>query len=355
MISILASPLSLVFHRTGTASLMFIRSWVDDCQDSLERFFGCQRQRGGIQMQQNSWKILKLLGLSILFHTALIEGIAVVEMLRLLRLPVNHYPSGDAGSSRMQWLITKIKVLLILVRSLLYPHLTGSCNNSILMKALLYVVNEEAHRNSYFQEQSPKQIAQGLAEWIREHPDSASAFIKAVVESFLNCIPFSNSSPYKKNTWTQLWGKYHTLRTRIAYVEDWKLFLCTSQVSYNPIFYQCVGHFIFKDLVKAQPAVHSTDSTLRNVPDFTYEEMNALLYTAGYVPRALKKKLLRSSLHNKKDLELCLDDLISDGEETLNYTSDWLASINRGGLIRVSDMAFQLRRGDGSYQLWLNT
>ena len=113
---------------------------------------------------------------------------------------MNHYPSGDAGSSRMQWLITKIKVLLILVRSLLYPHLTGSCNNSILMKALLYVVNEEAHRNSYFQEQSPKQIAQGLAEWIREHPDSASAFIKAVVESFLNCIPFSNSSPYKKNT-----------------------------------------------------------------------------------------------------------------------------------------------------------
>ena len=101
--------------------------------------------------------------------------------------------------------------------------------------------------------------------------------------------------------------------------------------------------------------MHSTDSTLRNVPDFTYEEMNALLYTAGYVPRALKKKLLRSSLHNKKDLELCLDDLISDGEETLNYTSDWLASINRGGLIRVSDMAFQLRRGDGSYQLWLNT
>ena len=68
----------------------------------------------------------------------------MVEMLRLLRLPVNHYPSGDAGSSRMQWLITKIKVLLILVRSLLYPHLTGSCNNSILMKALLYVVNEEA-------------------------------------------------------------------------------------------------------------------------------------------------------------------------------------------------------------------
>ena len=209
------------------------------------------------------------------------------------------------------------------------------------MKALLYVVKEDAHRVSFFQEQSPKQIAQGLAEWIHEHPDSASAFEKAVVESFLNCIP-SSSSPYKKKTRSQMWSKYHTLRTSIAYVEDWKLFLHTSQVSYNPIFCQCVGHFIFKDLVKAQLAVHSSDSMLGNITDLTYEEMNALRYTAGYVPRAVKKKLLRSSLHNKKDLELCLDDLISDGEETPNHTSDWLASINRGGLITVSDMAFEL-------------
>ena len=70
--------------------------------------------------------------------------------------------------------------------------------------------------------------------------------------------------------------------------------------------------------------------------------MNTQRYTAGYVLRAVKKKLLRSSLHNKKDLDLCLDDLISDGEETPNHTSDWLASINRGGLITVSDMAFDL-------------
>ncbi|KAL5517639.1 hypothetical protein EMCRGX_G003222 [Ephydatia muelleri] len=134
----------------------------------------------------------------------------------------------------------------------------GSCNDFILMKALLYVVNEEATRFLFFKSSRPKQIAQGLAEWIHEHPNSASAFEKAVVESFLNCIPFSSSSPYKKKTRTQMWGKYHTLRTSIAYVEDWKAFLHTSQVSYNPIFCQCVGYFIFKDLVKAQLAVHSS-------------------------------------------------------------------------------------------------
>ena len=129
----------------------------------------------------------------------------------------------------------------------MYSYFTGSCNDSI---ALHHVVNEEAHSIFYFQEKSPKQIAQGLAEWIHEHPDSASAFEKAVVESFLNCIPFTSTSPHKKKTRTEMWGKYHTLRTSIAYVEDWKLFLRTSQVSYNPIFCQSVGHFIFKDLVR---------------------------------------------------------------------------------------------------------
>eukprot|EP00731_Ephydatia_muelleri_P000027 Em0001g27a len=169
----------------------------------------------------------------------------------------------------------------------------GSCNDSILMKALYHVVNEEAHSISYFQEKSPKQIAQGLAEWIHEHPDSASAFEKAIVESFLNCIPFTSTSPHKKKMQTEMWGKYHTLRTSIAYVEVWKIFLRTSQLSYNPIFCQSVGHFIFKDLVKAKLAVHSSDCTLRNVTELTYEEINALRYTAGYVPRALKKRAVK--------------------------------------------------------------
>ena len=175
----------------------------------------------------------------------------------------------------------------------MYLYFTGSCNDSILMKALYHVVNEEAHSISYFQEKSPKQIAQGLAEWIHEHPDSASAFEKAIVESFLNCIPFTSTSPHKKKMQTEMWGKYHTLRTSIAYVEVWKIFLRTSQLSYNPIFCQSVGHFIFKDLVKAKLAVHSSDCTLRNVTELTYEEINALRYTAGYVPRALKKRAVK--------------------------------------------------------------
>ena len=112
---------------------------------------------------------------------------------------------------------------------------------------------------------------------------------------------------------------YHENRSAIDLGEDWKLFLRTS---YNPIFCQGVGHFIFKDLVKAQLAVHSSNSTLGNVT-YEYSAIYSWICSTGS-----QKKLLRSSLHNKKDLDLCLDDLISDGEETPNHTSNWLASIN---------------------------
>ena len=50
--------------------------------------------------------------------------------------------------------------------------------------------------------------------------------------------------------------------------------------------------------------------------DLTHIEYNAIWYTAGYVPRALKKKLVKSCHKNKKELLLCFDDLIScDGED----------------------------------------
>ncbi|KAL5489473.1 hypothetical protein EMCRGX_G018567 [Ephydatia muelleri] len=255
------------------------------CQDPLERFFGCQRQRGGVHDNPNAAEFLKntqALRVTNSFSHRPNRGNCRGGNVEIAEATCEPLPKRRCRSQQKAVVYNESQSAIDL----------GSCNDSILMKALLYVVKEDAHRVSFFQEQSPKQIAQGLAEWIHEHPDSASAFEKAVVESFLNCIP-SSSSPYKKKTRSQMWSKYHTLRTSIAYVEDWKLFLHTSQVSYNPIFCQCVGHFIFKDLVKAQLAVHSSDSMLGNITDLTYEEMNALRYTAGYVPRAVKKETVK--------------------------------------------------------------
>ena len=80
----------------------------------------------------------------------------------------------------------------------------------------------------------------------------------------------------------------------------------------SPVFYQYVGHFILKNLVKEHfvprqnlfgPSAHE---------GITSEEMNAIRYAAGYVPQALKKRLSRSSNPNKESLISCLSDLVCE-------------------------------------------
>ena len=54
---------------------------------------------------------------------------------------------------------------------------------------------------------------------------------------------------------------------------------------------------------------------------------NAIRYTAGYVPRALKKKLIISGHKNKKDLLLCLNDLIACDGEDPGPSTEWIYAI----------------------------
>ena len=44
----------------------------------------------------------------------------------------------------------------------------------------------------------------------------------------------------------------------------------------------------------------------------------------------------------KEDLQLCLLDLLDDGDEESNESQDWIASINRGGLTRINHNTFEL-------------
>eukprot|EP00731_Ephydatia_muelleri_P004426 Em0002g602a len=102
-----------------------------------------------------------------------------------------------------------------------------------------------------------------------------------------------------------------------------------------------VGNLIFRQLVRDEYSFSLECSNLGTTEQLTYEELNALRYTAGYVPRALQKKL--SKHPRQKDLQLYLNELISDGSEAVtDFSDDWLTAVNRGGLIVVKNMAFEL-------------
>ena len=65
----------------------------------------------------------------------------------------------------------------------------------------------------------------------------------------------------------------------------------------------------------------------------SYEEKNVIRFIGGYI---LKKKMERSLQPLKKELLLCLSDLLEDDTATYDKSCDWLDIKDRGGLTRVS-------------------
>ncbi len=142
----------------------------------------------------------------------------------------------------------------------------------------------------------------------------------------------SNSIPFKHQNTFLFYG-----------MTSWRIPSRLAQVKAgtSPIFFQyiCIADNMFKQLIKqSHPITHSTACS----EPLLYEEQNAVRYAAGYVPRALKKKLENSGCHNKKSLILCLIDTIEADSGICDESQDWLKLVNRGGLIHVTSRMFLL-------------
>ena len=138
-----------------------------------------------------------------------------------------------------------------------------------------------------------------------------------------------------------MWSAYHTLRVSQEYKTAWSSFLAQSGCSVFPLFHQHVGHYIFKELIKRH---HTTETTQHKATPFdpTYEELNGIRYAAGWVARALRKKLKRSAHPLKDDLFLCIADLLDDKDDSTQESNEWVEAVDRGGLTRVNNITFEL-------------
>ena len=133
---------------------------------------------------------------------------------------------------------------------------------------------------------------------------------------------------------------YHSIRSSDDFRTSWEKFLHESpECEACPIFYQYVTDKVFKRLIfmhfPVAQSEHHTDTTMDNL---SYEEANALRYTAGYVCRSVRKKIGGSD-----ELKLCLEELLADNDAediTECSSTDWINICDRGGLTRVNDEAF---------------
>ena len=73
----------------------------------------------------------------------------------------------------------------------------------------------------------------------------------------------------------------------------------------------------------------STSSPAFEKPSLSFEEVNAIRYSVGYIPRALQKKLENSSHKLKEELILCLQELTED-DGVADQSQEWIKQRDKG-------------------------
>ena len=216
--------------------------------------------------------------------------------------------------------------------------------DGILLNGIHALLAEKSFYISARPAQLALNIASSLLQWAPNHSSDIGLFENEVKKLLSSCL---STQSKLKGFKPEIWQKYHQIRTSDSYQSLWHTFIKTS-VSIaipSPMFLQYVGHHAFKELIKEHFPIRSSKE-LNMQMNLTYEELNGIRYAAGFVPRAIKKKLQnkKKKLDNplNKDCLLCLEELMSGDGDTELSSADWVNSINRGGLICVNDMTFEL-------------
>ena len=154
-----------------------------------------------------------------------------------------------------------------------------------------------------------RQCAEKLLQWMPENKPKAVTFAVTLVKSLKGCYCSRSKSVQTKRE--KMWEKYYQLRSSDDFCLSWSNFIRESiKEEACPIFYQFVTDAVFEEVVIHHFAIEDTaDKEITSY--FTYEELNALRYTAGYVIKSVLQKIgkSKSGQHLKEEMILCLTDL----------------------------------------------
>ena len=180
--------------------------------------------------------------------------------------------------------------------------------------------------------------AEKLLEWC-SGPDNQTLFGSFASDLTLHLNNCFKLHPSVKRTRELMWEALFKLRSSPHFILKWTDFLKKSiDVAPSPIFFQFVVDCVFEVLMKN---LYQLDVQQKEQFDvsLTYEEENALRYTAGYVVKAVLKKLKRSTNPMKKELcRYAMELNTNDGSE--QESEDWTALVDRGGLTHIGDMTY---------------
>ncbi len=228
-----------------------------------------------------------------------------------------------------------------MAESQLLPLLSSTASSELLQNGVTAVLSDDGFKIGSSSASRALKTAEELSLWIL-HPENqltVSAFATQMSMSLTGCF-VAEGYRSEKHRRERMWGQYHKLRTSDG---KWQRFLETATSTPPcPIFYQHVTDAVFKQIIVKQqyPIQRAQNSEGEGEVSLTFEETNGLRYAAGYVPRALKKKLRKSAHPLKSELTLCILDMLDDGDEEHDSSCKWIDMIDRGGLTHVNTVTY---------------
>jgi len=207
------------------------------------------------------------------------------------------------------------------------------------MKAVKSILDQKRFEIASISAVSAHEIATAISTSGPDNIQLIRKFSEYLVSILKKCLITTHKSEHLKSA--KMWGEYHKLRTSDAFKEGWVKFLAKfGNFSSSAIFCQYITHEMFKEVLKSDHPIAATDAP--TLPPLTHLEKNPVRYVAGYVCRKVLERVCASSCAGREAMMLCLSDLNGGDRDDKENTDEWIHLINRGGLWRVSDEAYQL-------------
>lgn len=142
----------------------------------------------------------------------------------------------------------------------------------------------------------------------------------------------------------KLWTRFHEACI-MELPRLWTKLLSDIKVTVNDdLLQQSTNRKLFEMVLPSHFPCKTVQPTqnARSENNLTADELNAMQYACGYVPRALLRKYEKRTGSKFNQYVECLGEMAVDGDESefLMYTKRWIEKVNRGGLFPLNDISF---------------
>ena len=210
-------------------------------------------------------------------------------------------------------------------------------SKSILQKAVQQVLIDKGFDLPSVPAQNAKKSAEKFLQWCHDSVNQPllECFAADLVSKLRTCFKLHQSVQRERE---HLWQHFFKLRASPEFKEKWSSFLLESiGESASPLFFQYVTECTFETMIKNHYQFDKSEKSTEL--QLSYQEKNAIRYTAGYVTRTLVKKLKHSAHLLREEMLCCLVEMNGPEEnDPVDESEDWTRLINRGGLTQVGNM-----------------